>query len=68
MKFQLQNEAFKKVLKDYWLTNPTDQNWKTKFKEVFTMSVDEFYLSLKGYTNDITTVLPSEGLKLENVF
>ena len=68
MKFQLQNEAFKKVLKDYWLTNPTDQNWKTKFKEVFTMSVDEFYLSLKGYTNDINTVLPSEGLKLENVF
>jgi len=68
MKFQLQNEAFKKVLKDYWLTNPTDQNWKTKFKEVFTMSVDEFYLSLKGYTHDITTVLPSEGLKLENVF
>ena len=68
MKFQLQNEAFKKVLKDYWLTNPTDQNWKTKFKEVFTMSVDEFYLNLKGYTNDITTVLPNEGLKLENVF
>ena len=68
MKFQLQNEAFKKVLKDYWLTNPTNQNWKTKFNEVFTMSVDEFYLSLKGYTNDINTVLPSEGLKLENVF
>ena len=63
-----ENEAFKKVLKDYWLTNPTNQNWKTKFNEVFTMSVDEFYLSLKGYTNDITTVLPSEGLKLENVF
>jgi len=33
MKFQLQNEAFKKVLKDYWLTNPTDQNWKKKLKK-----------------------------------
>ena len=29
-------EAYRMVLKDFWLTNPTDQNWKTKFQEVTT--------------------------------
>lgn len=61
-------EAFKMVLKDYWLRNPTDNNWKTVFLEVFNISVDQFYSSLKGYTNDIKTVLPSESLKLESIF
>ena len=61
-------EAFKMVLKDYWLRNPTDNNWKTVFLEVFNISVDQFYSNLKGYTNDIKTVLPSESLKLESIF
>jgi hypothetical protein len=63
-----ESEAFKLVLKDYWLRNPTDNNWKTVFLEVFNISVDQFYSSLKGYTNDIKTVLPSESLKLESIF
>ena len=63
-----ESEAFKLVLKDYWLRNPTDNNWKTVFLEVFNISVDEFYTNLKSYTNDIKTVLPSESLKLESIF
>ena len=63
-----ESEAFKLVLKDYWLRNPTDNNWKTVFLEVFNISVDEFYTNLKSYTNDIKTVLPSENLKLESIF
>jgi hypothetical protein len=63
-----ESEAFKLVLKDYWLRNPTENNWKTIFLEVFNISVDEFYTNLKSYTNDIKTVLPSESLKLESIF
>ena len=63
-----ESEAFKLVLKDYWLRNPTDNNWKTVFLEVFNISVDEFYTNLKSYTNDIKTALPSESLKLESIF
>jgi len=63
-----ESEAFRLVLKDFWLRDPTNSNWKTIFLEVFDISVDQFYLTLKGYTNSIETVLPSESLKLESVF
>tara|TARA_B100000768_G_scaffold174371_1_gene184587 strand:- start:1182 stop:2063 length:882 start_codon:yes stop_codon:yes gene_type:complete len=63
-----ESEAFKLILTDYWLKNPTDSNWKAKFLETFNISVDQFYTSLKGYTNNIETVLPSESLKLESIF
>ena len=63
-----ESEAFQLVLKDFWLKNPTENNWKAKFLETFNISVDQFYTSLMGYTNDIETVLPSESLKLESIF
>ena len=63
-----ESEAFQLVLKDFWLKDPTENNWKAKFLETFNISVDQFYTSLKGYTNDIETVLPSESLKLESIF
>ena len=63
-----ESEAFQLVLKDFWLKDPTENNWKAKFLETFNISVDQFYTSLKDYTNDIETVLPSESLKLESIF
>jgi hypothetical protein len=63
-----ESEAFHLVLKDFWLKDPTENNWKAKFLETFNISVDQFYTSLKGYTNDINTVLPSEELKLESIY
>ena len=63
-----ESEAFKLVLKDFWIKNATNSDWKTKFQEIFNMSVDQFYTSLKGYTNDINTVIPSENLKLESIY
>jgi len=50
------------------ITNPTDSNWKSKFQEVFSISVDSFYENLKDYANDINTVLPNESLQLQNIF
>lgn len=63
-----ESEAFRLVLKDFWLRDPTNSNWKTIFLEVFDISVDQFYSTLKGYINSIETVLPSESLKLESIF
>jgi hypothetical protein len=63
-----ENEAFKLILKDFWIKNPTDGNWKTKFQETFSITADEFYTNLGSYSNDINTVLPSETLKLESIF
>ena len=63
-----ESEAFQLVLKDFWLRDPTNSNWKTIFLEVFDISVDQFYSTLKGYTNSIETVLPSESLKFESIF
>ena len=61
-------QAFKLILKEYWIKNPTNDNWKVKFQETFNISVDQFYESLKSYTNDINTVIPSEDLKLESIY
>ena len=63
-----EEKAFKLVLKDFWRKNPSKDNWKKVFQEVFNITLENFYLSLKNYTNDITSVLPSESIKLENIF
>jgi hypothetical protein len=63
-----EEEAFRLIYKDFWLLNPTDNNWKQKFEELFTFSVETFYNSLGQYTNDISTVLPSEKLKIQDIF
>ena len=61
-------DAFELIMKEFWTKNPTNGNWKVKFREGFGFSVDEFYNNLKSYTNDINTVLPSEDLKLESIY
>jgi hypothetical protein len=63
-----EEKAFKLILNDYWRKNPSNYNWKKVFQEVFNISLENFYKSLKNYTNDINSVLPSESLKLENIF
>tara|TARA_Y200000002_G_scaffold195849_1_gene161810 strand:- start:180 stop:1043 length:864 start_codon:yes stop_codon:yes gene_type:complete len=63
-----ENEAFRLIYKDFWELNPTDNNWKNKFDELFNITVEQFYNSLENYTNDISSVTPSESLKIENIF
>ena len=63
-----EEKAFKLILNDFWRKDPTKYNWKKVFQEVFNITVENFYKSLKNYTNDIYSVLPSESLKLENIF
>ena len=63
-----ENEAFRLIYKDFWELNPTDNNWKNIFEELFNITVEQFYNSLENYTNDISSVTPSESLKIENIF
>ena len=63
-----EEKAFKLILNDFWRKNPDFSNWKKVFHEVFNITLEDFYKSLKNYTNDIYSVLPSESLKLENIF
>ena len=63
-----EEKAFKLILNDFMNKNPTNSNWKTVFQEVFNINLESFYQSLSSYTNDIDTVLPSENIKLENIF
>ena len=63
-----EESAFKLIYKDYWLKDATKDNWKTVFQEVFNINLESFYQNLSSYTNDIDTVIPSENIKLENIF
>jgi len=63
-----EEKAFKLILNDYWRKNPSKDNWKKVFQEVFNITLEDFYLSLKNYTSDMSSVLPSKSLKLENIF
>jgi hypothetical protein len=63
-----EENSFKMIFKDFWLKNPNEGNWKVKFKETFTISIENFYNILSTYPNDITSVLPSEDILLENIF
>jgi len=63
-----EEKAFKLIFNDFRRKNPSNDNWKKVFQEVFNITLEDFYLSLKNYTNDINSVLPSESLKLENIF
>ena len=60
--------AFKKIFVDFNVVQPNENNWKTKFEEIFGLSVDEFYLNLKDYELDVMSVIPSTSLTLEDIF
>ena len=63
-----EEKVFKLIFNDFWRKNPSKDNWKKVFQEVFNITLENFYLSLKNYTNDITSVLPDKSLKIENIF
>jgi hypothetical protein len=48
--------------------NPSASNWKEVFENLFSISVPAFYQSLSDYTAEISMVLPSESLRLQDVF
>ena len=63
-----EEKAFRLIYKDFWELNPTDNNWKIKFEQLFSFTVEHFYTKLGDYTNDLNNVIPSENIKIENIF
>ena len=63
-----EEEAIRMIIKDYQELNPGSANWKEVFEQTFLFSVDSFYQSLASYESNINNVLPSESLKLQNIF
>ena len=62
-----EEKAFQSVFKTFWESNPNDTNWKTKFEEVFTITVDTFYQSLASYSTDVSLIYPQSSLTLQNI-
>jgi hypothetical protein len=60
--------AFRLIYIEYLLLNPNIQNWKTVFDSVFPFSLEDFYNTVKTYDLDLNLVLPSETLKIEDIF
>ena len=46
-----EEKAFQIILQDFWKTKPSNNNWKLKFSETFSMTVEEFYLKLRYVHN-----------------
>ena len=61
-------EAYRKIFRDFNLAKPTLENWEAKFLEVFLISVDSFYSIIKTYELSYDGLLPSEDLKISQIF
>ena len=63
-----QIEALKKVYVEWWQYGREGVNKEILFEEVFGFSLEGFYESLKSYSPDIETVLPSGNITMEEIF
>ena len=62
-------EAFRLIYYDFWSHPQVSQNdWASAFEEVFSIKVEAFYEILQNYPNDVSKVLPSDDIKLGNIF
>ena len=60
--------AFRMIYKDFLTSGVKNSNWQNHFADVFGFSVKDFYDSLKAYTLDINSVLPSKSLSIKAIF
>ena len=60
--------AFKKVYIQWWQSGREGATRELLFEEVFGFSLNSFNESLKFNTPDLNTVLPSENIRLEEIF
>ena len=60
--------AFKKVYVDWWSHEGERLTKEEQFELIFGFSIQSFYDSLKNYSPEIQSVLPSETITLEEIF
>lgn len=61
-------ESFVKIFVDFYAKFPTTKNWEAFFLETFEMTVADFYAIVKTYPADISAIIPSEKLQLQDIF
>jgi hypothetical protein len=61
-------DAFYVIFQDFMERDHGDQGWAAVFEDVFGMSVETFYASLSEYPLDISAVVPSTTLTMEDIF
>ena len=61
-----EKESFKIIFEDYWKTDPDESNWKTKFNEVFGISISNFYQRLNDFKTNPENLVPE--ISLSDIF
>ena len=62
-------EALELILRNFWIEQSKQKNWKAAFKISFGMNVETFYEILSTYSKrDINKLLPSKSLKIQKIF
>ena len=57
-----EKESFKIIFEDYWKTDPNELDWKTKFEEVFGITISEFYQRLNQFKTNPENLVPEISL------
>ena len=57
-----EKESFKIIFEDYWKTDPNELDWKTKFEEVFEITISEFYQRLNQFKTNPENLVPEISL------
>ena len=63
-----EEHSFRMIFKDFMLTGAENSDWEIYFEETFELSVSQFYNILQSYPLNISNVLPSESLYLNEIF
>ena len=63
-----EEDACKMIFQDFMTLSPSDQNWEFIFEETFGISVPDFYEILQSYPLNISQVLPSQSISIEQIF
>ena len=61
-------EAFRKVYIDWWGNGAQNLTKEVHFEAVFGFSIATFYTALGSYSADMSTVIPSADLTIQNIF
>ena len=63
-----ESKAYRMIMRDFFQAEPTLDNWKTTFAEIFAMSLDSFYSKIRNYNLSYEGLLPSEELTISKIF
>ena len=57
-----EKESFLMIFERYWESDPNQANWKTKFEEVFGITISEFYQRLNDFKTNPESLVPEISL------